>query len=57
MSRAETVGYRDYNDKVAAQSLKREAQLSLAFSLAGNQFLGKVWVYIEVRSQAKVGEH
>ena len=57
VSRAETVGLRDYNDTVAAQSIKREAQLSLALSLVGNQFLGKVWVYIEDRSQAKVGEH
>lgn len=53
----QTMGHRDCNDRLASQSIKRGVQRSLVSGLAENRFLGRVWTYIEVRSQVKVGEH
>lgn len=50
------MSHRDCTDRVAAQRIKRQGKTESLIGLAENQLLGRVRVYIGVRSQEKCGE-
>lgn len=50
------LNHRDCTGRVSSQGRKRRENRAFGIGLAINQFLGRVWVHTEVRSQEKFGE-